>query len=80
MSFEGVKGERCLLLKPKKVKFNDHIFIRHCDSVVSLECLKQTNKFPFMVVADYQLAAVFRHRNTSALQSGLEQTEIVPCP
>ncbi len=33
-----------------------------------------------MVVANHQLAAAFRHRNTSALQGNLEPTEVVPYP
>ncbi len=45
-----------------------------------LECLEQANKVLFMVVANHQLAAAFRHRNTSALQGYLEPTEVVPYP
>ncbi len=45
-----------------------------------LECLKQTKKVLFMVVANHQLAAAFQHRNTSALQGYLEPTEVVPYP
>ncbi len=45
-----------------------------------LECLKQTNKALNMGFANYQLAAAFRRRNTSALQGVLEPTEVVPCP
>ncbi len=43
-------------------------------------CLKQTYKVLFMVVANHQLAAAFRHRNTPTFQGVLESTEVVPCP
>ncbi len=48
----------------------------HCDCCV-LEYFKQTNDVLFMAVANHQLAATFRHRNTSALLGCLEPTEVV---
>ncbi len=44
------------------LKFHNSLWL-HC----VLECVKQTKKVLFMVVANHQLAAAFRHRNTSTL-------------
>ncbi len=45
-----------------------------------LRCPKQANEVLFVFVANHQLATAFWHRNTSALQSCLELTEVVPHP
>ncbi len=56
-------------------KFSFHNSLWLCSV---LACLKQTNKALFLVIVNHQLAAAFRRRDTSALQSCLGLTEVVP--